>query len=46
VLKISHHLVGVEAAGLRNARHELGEQRLLDALEHLLLHLPPYSASG
>ena len=33
-----HHLVGVAAAGLRQARHEFGAQRLLDALQHLLLH--------
>ena len=33
-----HHLVGVAAAGLRQARHEFGAKRLLDALQHLLLH--------
>ena len=33
-----HHLVGVAAAGLRQVRHEFGAQRLLDALDHLLLH--------
>ncbi len=33
-----HHLVGVAAAGLRQVGHEFGAQRLLDALDHLLLH--------
>ena len=33
-----HHLVGVAAAGLREVRHEFGAQRLLDALQNVLLH--------
>src|SRR5262245_57335867 len=33
-----HHLVGVAASGLRQVRHELDAQRLLDPLDHLLLH--------
>jgi hypothetical protein len=33
-----HHLVGVAAPRLRQVRHEFGAQRVLDPLDHLLLH--------
>src|SRR5712672_166766 len=33
-----HHLMGVAPAGLRQVGHELGAQRVLDPLDHLLLH--------
>ena len=41
-----HHLVGVAAAGLRQARHEFGAQRLLDALDAPPSAPPPSSACG
>src|SRR5258705_5314395 len=38
VENLRHLLVGITPAGLREARHELGAQRLLHPLDHFFLH--------